>query len=183
MRAVGHGVHCLCAGGSCPGRRASGLGWGRRLGPRLSGAREGHPHEGSSGAARSLPRQRPGCWWQLACQVSTRTPVGPRVGGRGGLSREGGGPASGERPALTLPAPSSPTGQCSAWPRAAGGRSVASRPPSAGREPCQPHTCFPRARVFALAFALVKERRSPRFLSRVTSLHRLEWRLKALGGA
>lgn len=51
---------------------------------------------------------------------------------------------------------------------------------SAGFEPCQLHTCFQFARVFALTFltVLVKERLSPRFASRVT-----EARLKALGGA
>lgn len=81
-------------------------------GPGAASSRRAAP-----GQRGPLPRQMPGCWWQLACQVSTRTPVGPRVGGRGGLSREGGGPASGEWPALTLPAPSSPTGQCSAWQR------------------------------------------------------------------
>lgn len=62
---------------------------------------------------------------------------------------------------------------------------VTSHTLSAGLKPCQLHTCFQFARVFALTFltALVKERLSLRFPSRVTSLHRLEWRLKALGGA
>ena len=126
-----------------PWQECPGLGWGgRRLGPLLSGGPGRgvlhggrgvlHGGRGGSRAVRvTCPGGGRGRCRQLGYQVSTRAPVGPQVGGRGGLSGEGGGPAPRERPVLTLPACSSPTGQCLSQPRAAGGSFVTSHQPHA----------------------------------------------------
>lgn len=115
--------------GQLPWQERPGLGWGGRcLGPLLSGGPGRgvlHGGRGSSGAVQ-VPcrgRGRGGCR-QLGYQVSMRAPVGPWVVGRGGLSREGGGAGSQGGSSTHPPACSSPTGQCPARPRAAGGSFV-----------------------------------------------------------
>ena len=174
--------------GQLPWQECPGLGWGgRRLGPLLSGGPgRGVLHggrgvlHGGRGGSRAVRVPCPGggrgrCR-QLGYQVSTRAPVGPQVGGRGGLSGEGGGllPGSVQCSLCPLAAPQRVSVSHSHGQQVGASSPVTSRTPSAGLEPCQLHTCFQFARVFALTFltALVKERLSPRFLSCVTSLRR-----------
>ena len=108
---------------------------------------------------------------------SAREPLwGPRLGGEeASLGKEGGLlPGSVQCSLCPLAAPQRVSVSHSHGQQVGASSPVTSRTPSAGLEPCQLHTCFQFARVFALTFltALVKERLSPRFLSCVTSLRR-----------